>query len=363
MAWQYPSSTSTTDTVALDLGTTDSAFIDEDVLIFSQSNYAVYGTGDNHTVDVSGEVRSGYAGIHMGDGATEATGNAVFVDLGGRIQNDGPGGAGVAFLGNGNLLVNDGVITSVATGVYIRSDVMNANRIVNHGTITGDEYGVNGDQGLHETILRNSGHIEGATASYGYQPAAFNPCIDIIHNTGTMVGSVLLDDNNDKFFGARGQLTGTLDGGAGDDELYDGFGGNRINGGEGSDTIAGGAGADIITGGPGEDSSSTDTVIYYKTSDSTPQQFDTLTDISTSNGLDAIDLHLIDANTKKPGNQAFHFSADNTQEIGGLWDKIVYPDSGKFYMMLYGETDGDKQADFCIKWLHHDHFDPTEVIF
>jgi Ca2+-binding RTX toxin-like protein len=177
-----------------------------------------------------------------------------------------------------------------------------------------------------------------------------------------MVGSVLLDGNNDKFFGAKGQLTGTLDGGAGDDELYDGIGGNPINGGEGSDTIAGGAGADIITGGPGEDSSSTDTVIYYKTSDSTPNHFDILTDISTSNGLDAIDLHLIDANTRKAGNQAFHFSSDNTQEIGGLWDKVVHPQSGDAYMMLYGETDGDKQIDFCIKWLHHDHLEPIEII-
>jgi len=352
MAWQYPSSTSTTDTVALDLGTTDSAFIDEGVLIFSQTNYAIFGTGDNHVVEVSGEVRSGYAGIGIGDEATEATGNAVFVDLGGRIDNEGPGGAGVAFLGNGNLLVNDGQIVSAFAGVYIKSDVANANRIVNHGTITA-QFGIAGAEGLNiETILRNSGRVEGSTASYGYPvPNAQNFNVDIIHNTGTMIGAVLLDDNNDKFFGAKGRLTGTLDGGRGDDELYGGIGGNRINGGEGNDTIVGGAGADIITGDPSPDLRGNDRVMYYKTSDSTPAHFDVLTDISGSNGLDEIDLHLIDANTRKAGNQAFHFSEQ--QEIGGLWNKEIVPKSGDPYLMIYGETDGDRQVDFCIKWLHH----------
>jgi hypothetical protein len=33
MAWQYPSSIITINTIALNLGSTDSAFIDEDVLI------------------------------------------------------------------------------------------------------------------------------------------------------------------------------------------------------------------------------------------------------------------------------------------------------------------------------------------
>src|SRR5690242_7093118 len=121
MAWQYPASTSTTDTVALDLGTTDSAFIDEDVLIFSQSNYAIFGTGDNHVIEVFGKVRSGYTGIGIGDSTTEATGNAVFVDAGGKIENTGPGGAGVGFLGNGNLLVNDGDISGTFAGVYFKS--------------------------------------------------------------------------------------------------------------------------------------------------------------------------------------------------------------------------------------------------
>ncbi len=31
-------------------------------------------------------------------------------------------------------------------------------------------------------------------------------------------------------------------------------------------------------------------------------------------------------------------------------------------MMLYGETDGDSQIDFCIKWLHHDRYGAGEII-
>jgi Ca2+-binding RTX toxin-like protein len=362
MAWQYPASISTTDTVALDLGATDSAFIDEDVLIFSKSNVAILGTGDNHVVEVSGTVRSGSACISIGDpnANTEATGNTVFVDLGGKVENTGKTGAAVAFLGNGNLLVNDGEISSAFAGVYIKSDTMNANRIVNHGAIAG-VYGVAGAEGLDETILRNSGRIEGTTASYGYQaPSAQNFCIDIIHNSGTMVGSVFLDANNDKYFGADGHLTGTLSGGEGNDELYDGAGGNHLDGGEGNDTIAGGAGADVITGGPGQDGNGTDTVIYYKTSDSTPKHFDVVTDISTSTGLDSLDFHLIDANTTKPGNQAFAFTGNH--KPGSLWFDVIQGHGGP-YMMLYGETDGDKQPDFCIKWLHHDQLGPGEIIF
>lgn len=362
MAWQYPASTSTADTVALDLGTTDSAFIDEDVLIFSQSNYAILGTGDNHVVEVSGEVRSGFVGIGMGvPDAQETTGNAVFVDLGGKVDATGDNAVGVAFYGNGNLLVNDGEINGVFAGVYFKSDVMVANRFVNHGTIIG-EYGVAGRQGIGETILRNSGRIEGTTASYGYQGNdPLDQTVDIIHNNGVMIGSAFLLENDDKYFGAKGQLTGTISGGRGNDELYAGAGSQYLDGGEGNDTIAGGSGADRISGGPGEDSSSTDTVIYYRTSDSTLKHFDVLTDISTSHGLDTVDLRLIDANTKKAGNQAFHFS--DHQEIGGLWDKVVYPHSGHVYMMLYGETDGDKQADFCIKWLNHDSVNPIEILF
>jgi hypothetical protein len=344
--------------MALDLGTADSAFIDEDVLIFSKSNEAVLGTGNNHVVEVSGEVRSGLLGIGMGaPDAAETTGNAIFVDLGGKVDGTAAGASGIAFWGNGNLLVNDGEISGAFAGVYVESDVMNANRIVNHGKITG-EYGVVGAEGLNETILRNSGRIEGTIASYGYQASsAFNQCVDIIHNTGTMIGSVFLDENDDEFFGAKGHLAGTLSGGAGNDELYTGAGGQYLDGGEGNDTIAGGAGSDTIVGGAG-----TDLVIYYSVKDSTFRHPDIVKDISTNN-LDSLDLHLIDANMHKPGDQAFHFSPSNQQKIGCLWYDVVYPHSGAPYMMLYGETDGDKQIDFSIKWLRHDTLGAGELIY
>lgn len=342
MAWKYPSSISTTNTVALNLGTLDSAFIDEDVLIFSESSYAIQGTGNNHVVEVSGTVNSGFLGIGMGTpDAPETTGNAIFIDREGAVGCTGIGGAGVAFWGNGNLLVNDGEITSQFAGVYVKSDVMEANRIVNRGTISG-EYGVLGDIGLGEVILRNSGRIEGTTASYGNQHEVFANTIDIIHNRGVMAGSVFLVGNDDKFFGAAGKLTGSLLGGDGNDELYLGAGRNLIDGGDGNDTISGGAGADTILGGEG-----TDWVVFSNTNDSTVKNYDVLMDITT-NDLDKMDFHLIDANTRKPDDQAFEFGGAG--KIGHLWLKEVHKNDTTFFW-IYAETDGDRQIDFAVKWL------------
>jgi Ca2+-binding RTX toxin-like protein len=342
MAWKYPSSISTTDTVALDLGTSDSALIDEDVLISSESDYAIQGNGNNHVVEVSGAVNSGFAGIGMGTpDAPETTGNAIFVDSEGTVDCTGVGGAAVAFWGNGNLLVNDGEITSEFAGVYFNSDVMVANRIVNRGTISG-EYGLLGDISLGETILRNSGRIEGTTASYGYQDDELVNTIDIIHNRGVMAGSVFLAGNDDKFFGATGKLMGSLLGGDGNDELYLGAGRNLIDGGDGSDTIMGGAAADTIFGGEG-----TDLVVFNNTNDSTLKNYDVIMDITT-NDLDRMDFHLIDANTKKPDDQAFELGAPG--KIGHIWLEEVHKNDTTFFW-IYGETDGDKQIDLAVKWF------------
>ena len=340
MAWKYPSSTSTTDAVAISLGTQDSLFVDEDVLIFSQSNYAVLGTGSNQTVEISGVVSSGYLGMSLGTfEGSETNGNAVFVDIGGKITSTYA--AALVILGNGNLLVNDGEISSSTVGVYLQSDVAEANRLINHGTIEGDEYGISGAYGVGYTILRNSGRIEGTIASYGYQEGVNINTIDIIHNRGTMVGSVYLWGNDDIYHGEKGKLVGSVSGGDGNDQIYDGAGGHTLDGGDGDDTIYGGAGADRIIGGFGEEY-----VIYNKVSDSTFKNPDIIVDLTESH-LDSIDLRDIDANSKKDGNQDW---VAGSHKIGGLWWEFA---NNK--MIIYAETDGDKQPDLKIVWL--DHFD------
>jgi Ca2+-binding RTX toxin-like protein len=308
-------------------------------------------TGDDQTVVLSGRANGGAAGVSLGafDQVAETTGNILFIDIGGKASSIDPFGVGVSVFGNDALIVNDGTISGRVAGIYVNSNVSVPTRIVNHGSITGN-IAIMGDEGAGVRILRNSGHIEGTAQSYGYQGDSANFNIrDVIYNRGEMVGSVTLRGNDDSYFGAGGHLTGRLSGGSGNDELYDGVGGNIVDGGDGNDTISGGLGADTIIGGAG-----TDVVIYGAVKESTFKNPDIVKDI-TRNELDVLDLRLIDANEKKASDQAFHVT--DHQEIGGLWFKFVGQD-----MFLYGETDGDKQIDFAIKWLHHDTYNGDEVM-
>ena len=84
----------------------------------------------------------------------------------------------------------------------------------------------------------------------------------------------------------------TLDGGDGDDHL---------SGGDGADYLIGGLGADVQTGGIGADH-----FIFTSVTEAPKgSSRDVILDFSQAE-LDVIDLSMIDANTKKPGDQAFH---------------------------------------------------------
>lgn len=92
----------------------------------------------------------------------------------------------------------------------------------------------------------------------------------------------------------------TVHGGAGDDTLRGFDGDDVVSGDDGADTISGGVGKDLLMGGAGPD-----VFLFSSVADSPPNTAfsDVIGDLSDAE--DVIDLHLIDANFNKAGDQAF----------------------------------------------------------
>lgn len=115
----------------------------------------------------------------------------------------------------------------------------------NAGTLTADiAYWSYVDGGSHfAEQITNAGTINGRIfVSTGD---------DRIINTGVINGAILLGDGNDHFSGARGQVSGTVEGGAGDDFVEGGTSADFLYGDSGDDIIFGGEGDDLIDGGSG----------------------------------------------------------------------------------------------------------------
>jgi Ca2+-binding RTX toxin-like protein len=156
-----------------------------------------------------------------------------------------------------------------------------------------------------------------------------------------------------------------LNGGAGNDTIYGQLGNDRILGGDGDDTIVGDVdfknGKDKITGGLGADAiefgydSAADIAFVKKVAESTTASFDTIKDFGAL--LDTLDLHLIDADTAKSGNQAFKLTDAWTAKGGDLLYEIEHatPDGDK--VTLSGDVDGDNVADLKIVFYSIDWVD------
>jgi serralysin len=108
-----------------------------------------------------------------------------------------------------------------------------------------------------------------------------------------------------------------------------------LYGGLGNDTLAGQAGRDALSGGDGQD-----TFVLSSASHSTVATPDTIRDFIS--GIDRIDLHSIDANINRAGDQAFSFIGKSA--FSGAAGQLRFA-SG----VLSGDTNGDKMADFVMK--------------
>lgn len=158
---------------------------------------------------------------------------------------------------------------------------------------------------------------------------------------------------NDSLFGGIGhdQLFGDegrdiLQGGLGHDLLDGGLGNDTLDGGAGSDTLRGGAGNDRLIGGPGADhlygGLGADVFVYRSAADSgMGVARDRIHDFQP--GVDRIDLHAIDANTRIAGNQTLDFS-DTANAANAIWTVRVGANT-----LIRGDVTGDGRADFEIE--------------
>jgi Ca2+-binding RTX toxin-like protein len=190
-----------------------------------------------------------------------------------------------------------------------------------------------------------------------------NPLLDVTVNAdgaGAHFSSsmtISLTDAEEKIKGTSKSehITGTSQA-----ESINGRGGDdTIKGRGGDDTIRGGAGADVVTGGRGED------VFVFKSGD-LPKigaldktfglffgKYDVITDFKP--GTDTIDLHAIDANTHRHGNQAFHFEGRDglSHSRGELVYRFGEDGAGDRATVILGDTNGDGSADFRIVLKGH----------
>ena len=170
---------------------------------------------------------------------------------------------GVYSTGDGTHITNEagGVIAGVGnlgTGITIGSGTSigggNGSVVINHGTITADEYWAIDFfpmRGGDRAELFNTGIVSGERGSFrGNQTGGQ------VTNSGTMIGSVLQSDHANSQFRNAGVVWGDVFTGAGDD-LYRAFGGGfvsgKVNGGSGHDVLIGAREDDTMIGANGQD--------------------------------------------------------------------------------------------------------------
>jgi Ca2+-binding RTX toxin-like protein len=177
----------------------------------------------------------GWTGFELGDGGTGLPSAAAVIQNSGTISGISNGIRATFASSN---IVNTGTILSGDVGIYVSGGDSVAN-IRNYGSISGgvSSSGRAIETGNNNDVIKNFGTLSGLVFTSRGD--------DVIKNGGLIDGDVVLFDGADVFKGSSGsQVTGYVDGGAGDDIL---------KGGNNDDTLLGGAGVDILKGRGGND--------------------------------------------------------------------------------------------------------------
>jgi Ca2+-binding RTX toxin-like protein len=325
---------------------TGSAF--NDVLIGGAGHDTLDGGDGIDTVDYSKETDSVFVILN---GATDAgvSINLIPADTVRNIENV-IGGSGDDHLtgDDGNNAFYGGGGDDVLTGGE-GTDVLNGG--ADNDTLIG---------GLGPDVLDGGSGID--TASYAEAASAvILNFVTEVHGgeaAGDQFDSIerfVLSPFNDRFTGdTQPGDVDTVFAGAGNDvltggngtEIYFGEAGNdTLKGGAGKDTLTGGLGRDKLTGGAGRDIFDFNSVSETKKG---AANRDVITDFHHGNNVtgDDIDLHDIDANTHKGGNQAFHFIGSQAFHSHGTHH--VYGELHYKNHVLSGDVNGDGKADFEI---------------
>jgi Ca2+-binding RTX toxin-like protein len=251
MAWRFPLSTSTTNTVAVTLNLDEDLFVAKGVLIASQSNNAIRGPGSNHDVIIGGVAAAGGAEptIFLGGNFSADQHNTLTVDVGGEVRSFADNA--VELLGFTDTVTNNGLITGQLAAIFLKGvNAAASNTIVNNGTMTSATKGIVTDT-IHTAITNftNKGTLTAPTA---YDAGTAN-AVDHVTNNGTINGIIHLGAGIDSYNGTSGHITGQVFGDAGNDALTGGAGVETFDGGTQNDTLIGNAGNDVLKGGANQD--------------------------------------------------------------------------------------------------------------
>jgi serralysin len=130
--------------------------------------------------------------------------------------------------------------------------------------------------------------------------------------------------------------------------VFGSAGADTIIGSEAGDGIIGAGGKDTMTGGPGADTYYFDSIAEIGKKKG---KADSITDFTP--GVDRIDLSSIDANGKKKGDKAFKFKdkeGTKLKKAGDLvYEQVDKKGTAKDMTVVYGDTNGDRKADFAIE--------------
>jgi Ca2+-binding RTX toxin-like protein len=235
MVLRVPSTTVTTASAALSLGTLDDARIDAGVLISSEDQHGVIGTGSDQQVVVRGTVAGHFAGVQLGNALGDLR-NSVIIGATGRVFADTElVGAAVVVQGSLSHVVNRGELFGRA-GITVGGDQGGVIHVENHGVITATSIGVwrYWTGATDRIVFLNTGTVTGAELSYyGNDHAA----PDVVINRGLMRGDIDLGDGSDRYDGRGGRTIGTLYGSEGNDVIQLDRTGTSVNGGEGEDRV------------------------------------------------------------------------------------------------------------------------------
>ena len=242
----------------VDLTTVDSALVVAGGLVNSENGTAIQGVGSDHIVHVHGTVAANDSAIHLGDNSTSDINEQVLVGPAGFV---GCYGSDVAILisAMASTVENRGWVYAggdIGYGVAFGGERFVPNpmssSMINSGEIEATRAGVL-HFGTETLVLTNSGTIKGGIYAYQDSTGINDGSIDLIANSGMMIGLISFGDGDDVYSGGSGHLIGKLLAGSGNDVAIGSADNDWFEGGVGVDALIGNAGADRLIGDAGND--------------------------------------------------------------------------------------------------------------
>jgi Ca2+-binding RTX toxin-like protein len=207
-----------------------SAYVDPDTRTGADAILSWAGT---HRITIDGSVYGADEAINLVGCVSAQT---VIINAGGQLFGGGDGvvedADGVILDGMGTTLTNAGRIAAWGSAISAIVPDAGAISITNTGVMVGRVSGIWHKFGNGTLNFTNSGTVESPNASF-----LGGSSIDNVTNRGTMIGLVDLAGGNDLYDGRGGRVTGTIQGGAGDDRFIAGSYADVMDGGEGFDTL------------------------------------------------------------------------------------------------------------------------------